>query len=54
MVIAALVFGAAVMVVLVNIEVWRRRTVSQLRIDDRRRAARERAWESVSALDRDY
>ena len=44
----AAVLAAFVVVCLVNIEVWRRRATTQLRVEKRRRQARERAWLSVT------
>ena len=41
------------LVVLLNIEAWRRRTTAELRADQRRRLTRERAWEAVQLLERE-
>lgn len=41
------------LLVLLNIEAWRRRTTAEIRADQRRRATRERAWEAVQLLDRE-
>jgi hypothetical protein len=51
MVIAGTVCLLVALVVLVNIESWRRRTVAQYQLDTRRQAARERAWDAVAYLD---
>jgi hypothetical protein len=53
MVTAATICVLLALVAIVNIEVWRRRTVAQLQLDERRAAARARAWEAVSLLDRE-
>ena len=50
MVIAAAICAFGALAVIVNIEAWRRRTVAQLRIETRRQAARERAWQAISGL----
>ena len=53
MVAAALVCLVIALVVLVNIEGWRRRTVARHVVDSRRVAARERAWQAIASLDRE-
>ncbi len=53
MVTAGIVCVLVALVVLLNIEAWRRRTVAELRARNRRVAARERAWQAVTGLDRD-
>jgi cell division protein FtsL len=53
MVLAATVCILVALVALVNIEAWRRRTVAEMRAVERRRAARERAWEAVTLLERE-
>jgi hypothetical protein len=53
MVLAASVCVLLALVALANIEAWRRRTVAEMRAVERRRAARERAWEAVSLLERE-
>ena len=53
MMVAAAVCVLLALVALINIEAWRRRTVAELRAVERRRMARERAWEAVSLLERE-
>jgi heme exporter protein D len=53
MVTAATVLTLLALLVLLNIEAWRRRTTAEIRADQRRRAAREQAWEAVHLLDRE-
>jgi len=53
MVLAATVCILLALVALVNIEAWRRRTVAEMRAVERRRAARDRAWEAVNLLERE-
>ena len=48
---AALVCSLVALALLVNIEAWRRRTVSHQAISARRSAVRERAWQAVSQID---
>lgn len=53
MVLAATVCILLALVALVNIEAWRRRTVAEFHAVERRRAARERAWQAVTLLERE-
>lgn len=53
MVTAACICVLVALLVIGNIEAWRRRTVAELEAEERRRRAREQAWEAVSLLDRD-
>jgi hypothetical protein len=50
---AAMTCAVVALVVIVNIEAWRRREVAQIQLESRRQAARERAWNAVSTLDTD-
>ena len=50
---AAMTCAVVALVVIVNIEAWRRREVAQIQLESRRQAARERAWNAVSTLDGD-
>jgi hypothetical protein len=53
MVTAATVAIVLALLVLLNIEAWRRRTTAEIRADERRRAARAQAWDAVHRLDRE-
>jgi hypothetical protein len=53
MVAAGIVCVLVALVVLLNIEAWRRRTVAELHTRNRRAAARERAWQAVTGLERE-
>ena len=53
MVTAATIAILLAALMLLNIEAWRRRTTAEIRADQRRRVARERAWEAVATLDRE-
>ena len=53
MVTAATIAMLIAALVLLNIEAWRRRTTAELRADQRRRMAAERAWEAVQLLERE-
>ena len=50
---AATVAIVLALLVLLNIEAWRRRTTAAIRADERRRAARAQAWDAVHRLDRE-
>jgi uncharacterized iron-regulated membrane protein len=48
MIAAAVACAVIALVLLAAIDDWRRRTVEDLRVAERRRAARERAWQAVA------
>jgi uncharacterized iron-regulated membrane protein len=47
MIAAAVACAVIALVILAAIDDWRRRTIEDLRVAERRRAARERAWRAV-------
>jgi uncharacterized iron-regulated membrane protein len=48
MIAAAVACAVIALVFLAAIDDWRRRTVEELRVAERRRAARDRAWRAVA------
>jgi len=49
MIAAAVACAVIALVLLAEIDAWRRRTVEQLQLDERRRRAREQAWNALDA-----